>query len=160
MNKLKGFTVIELIVVIAIISVLATIVTSNVYIYVNKSKNTAIVRDMSNLLMYGLTYYSGNGNYDFFCGSPETINFINGINNLAGPDATLCNCNIANCASTSTAWCMVVPEVNVTSSMGVHKMYYCVDSSGKKVECWSQVRPTCSNGICPIRDNWDICQNQ
>ena len=42
MNKTKGFTIIELIVVVAIIAVLAAIVSVNVITYLNKGKDAAI----------------------------------------------------------------------------------------------------------------------
>ena len=43
MNKQKGFTIIELIVVIAIIAILAAIVMVNVTQYINKGKDAAPV---------------------------------------------------------------------------------------------------------------------
>ena len=49
MNKQKGFTIIELIVVIAIIAILASIVLVNVTQYINKAKDAAIKSDMSNI---------------------------------------------------------------------------------------------------------------
>ena len=47
MNKSKGFTIIELIVVIAIIAVLATIVLVNVTQYINRGKDAAIKGNLS-----------------------------------------------------------------------------------------------------------------
>ncbi|MCX6721887.1 MAG: prepilin-type N-terminal cleavage/methylation domain-containing protein, partial [Candidatus Staskawiczbacteria bacterium] len=50
MNKQKGFTIIELIVVIAIIAVLAGIVLVNVTSYINKSRNAAVKGNLSTML--------------------------------------------------------------------------------------------------------------
>ena len=46
MNKLKGFTIIELVVVIAIIAILATIVLIAISGYINKSRDASIKEDM------------------------------------------------------------------------------------------------------------------
>ncbi|MCX6719761.1 MAG: prepilin-type N-terminal cleavage/methylation domain-containing protein [Candidatus Staskawiczbacteria bacterium] len=59
-NK-KGFTIIELIVVIAIIAVLASIVMVNVTQYIAKSKETAVIADMVNLQTSITRYVVENG---------------------------------------------------------------------------------------------------
>jgi prepilin-type N-terminal cleavage/methylation domain-containing protein len=59
MNKQKGFTIIELIVVIAIIAVLAAIVLVNVTSYINKSRVAAIQGNMATLLTNGAAYVDG-----------------------------------------------------------------------------------------------------
>lgn len=68
-----GFTIIELIVVIAIISVLATIVFFNTSNFVNKSKDSSIKGNMSSLLTNSLAYYGDHsGNYKDFCADSAT----------------------------------------------------------------------------------------
>ncbi|MCX6719824.1 MAG: prepilin-type N-terminal cleavage/methylation domain-containing protein [Candidatus Staskawiczbacteria bacterium] len=73
MQKQKGFTIIELIVVIAIIAVLAAIVMVNVTIYIGKSKDAAIKGDLNSLLNASVIYSQdpagGNGNFNGFCDS-------------------------------------------------------------------------------------------
>lgn len=51
MNKSKGFTIIELIVVIAIIAVLASIVLVNVTQYIDKAKDAAIKSDIASIAL-------------------------------------------------------------------------------------------------------------
>ena len=47
MNKQKGFTVIELIVVIAIIGVLATVVIGSVVVYIGKAEDSQVKANVS-----------------------------------------------------------------------------------------------------------------
>ncbi|MCX6723596.1 MAG: prepilin-type N-terminal cleavage/methylation domain-containing protein [Candidatus Staskawiczbacteria bacterium] len=61
MNKSKGFTIIELIVVIAIIAVLAAIVLVNVTGYISKGKDAAIKANLTSLVTNGATYYDQCG---------------------------------------------------------------------------------------------------
>jgi prepilin-type N-terminal cleavage/methylation domain-containing protein len=67
MIKRKGFTIIELIVVIAIIAVLAGIVLVNVQGYVSKSREASIKADMHQLETAATTYFSENGSYNNIC---------------------------------------------------------------------------------------------
>jgi prepilin-type N-terminal cleavage/methylation domain-containing protein len=73
MNKSKGFTIIELIVVIAIIAVLATIVLVNVTSYINKGKDAAIKGNVATIITNAAVYFDdingGNGDYLLFTGS-------------------------------------------------------------------------------------------
>jgi prepilin-type N-terminal cleavage/methylation domain-containing protein len=57
MNKSKGFTIIELIVVIAIIAVLAAIVLVNVTQYIAKGRDSAIKGDMSTIMANSAVYF-------------------------------------------------------------------------------------------------------
>ena len=60
MNKSKGFTIIELIVVIAIIAVLAAIVLVNVTQYIAKGKDAAIKGNMSSMVTIGASWYDSH----------------------------------------------------------------------------------------------------
>ena len=61
MNKQKGFTIIELIVVIAIIAVLASIVLVNVTTYISKAKDAKIKSDLASIaLVMGSCYGLNN----------------------------------------------------------------------------------------------------
>src|SRR5437667_14039 len=64
--KQKGFTIIELLVVVAIIAVLAAIVLVNVTQYINKGKDAAIKGNMATILTNMAVYYDANGNYTSF----------------------------------------------------------------------------------------------
>jgi len=66
-KKLKGFTIIELIVVVAIVAVLASIVMVNVSGYIKNAKTVSVQLEMKSFLTYATEYYSdptqGNGSY-------------------------------------------------------------------------------------------------
>ncbi|MCX6720930.1 MAG: prepilin-type N-terminal cleavage/methylation domain-containing protein [Candidatus Staskawiczbacteria bacterium] len=62
-KKSKGFTIIELIVVIAIIAILASIVLVNVTTYINKAKAAAVKSDISSIALGMGTCYAENLSY-------------------------------------------------------------------------------------------------
>ena len=63
MQKSKGFTIIELLVVVAIIAVLTGIVLVNVTSYINKGKDAAIKGNLSTVLTNSAVYYDASGSY-------------------------------------------------------------------------------------------------
>lgn len=114
MNKQKGFTIIELIVVIAIIAVLAAIVLVNVTSYIAKGKDSAIKSNLGTIKTNAAAYYDQQT-------TPTYVNFVNSI--MYTNPATAINqagapvygeyenqtsfCAYANLASTSTSqWCV------------------------------------------------------
>ena len=90
-NFSKGFTIIELIVVIAIIAVLAGIVLVNVTQYINKGKDTAVKGDMRSL-QTAATVIADNaqngGDANIFCGNTKFSEIITNINNIYPGSAT------------------------------------------------------------------------
>jgi prepilin-type N-terminal cleavage/methylation domain-containing protein len=77
MNHHKGFTIIELIVVVAIVAILAAVVITSVSQYIKKSKDTAFKADMRSAVSYGTVYFGNNGNFNNFCSDSGTQNFFN-----------------------------------------------------------------------------------
>ncbi len=71
MHNQKGFTIIELIVVIAIISVLAAIVTATVIGYIKKSKDAVSFAELRQVTTLATDWYNTNGSYDGFRDSPK-----------------------------------------------------------------------------------------
>ena len=135
MNKQKGFTIIELIVVIAIIAVLAGIVLVNVTSYINKGKNAAIEGNMATLLTNAAAYFdqnSGSFGSTFVAttatgpGSGGTIETaVRNANGKTQPAITPYG------DSASQAWCAsaaTLAQSNPTVAAG----NWCVDSTGYK----------------------------
>lgn len=94
MQKQKGFTIIELIVVIAIIAVLAAIVLVNVTQYINKSKDAAAQGNLASMLTASAIYYETKSNYfNYISGSSSGVGgqvvFSNTVGTPAG--AVLCD---------------------------------------------------------------------
>ncbi len=71
----KGFTLIELIVVIAIIIILYGVVMFCVTLYINESKDSNISGNLAVLIPAGEVYYNGNGDsYQNFCDPSSNTN--------------------------------------------------------------------------------------
>ena len=121
MNKSKGFTIIELIVVIAIIAVLATIVLVNVTGYINKGKDASIKGNMATIMTNAAVYFDGTGagDYDGF----------EGTDLYKGPATAITTANAApvyldDGTATAGAFCVTAALKDSTT--------YCVDSTGFK----------------------------
>lgn len=125
----NGFTIIELIVVIAIIAVLAGIVLVNIISYETKAKNSAIEEQVGSLPVAaasdisetgGLTDAEGND----LCHQSDVINIINKIDDITNISPT---CN----TDSSSNWCFCSSIFQV---FGMGNFSYCVDSNGFRGE--------------------------
>jgi prepilin-type N-terminal cleavage/methylation domain-containing protein len=118
MKQDRGFTIIELIVVIAIIAILATIVLSNVTQYVGKGKDAAIKEQASQMITAAADYFANNGTYTGMCAVGTKCGQIEAnISNLGG------TFNTPNIKSDGSAYCM-----DFVLSDGTSK--WCVDNTG------------------------------
>jgi prepilin-type N-terminal cleavage/methylation domain-containing protein len=140
MGNKKGFTIIELIVVIAIIAVLAGIVLVNVTGYINKGKDSAIKGNLSSLMTDAAvvmdTYSSFNNSAaNSVCGAGGPWTAIGAAINAAGGTS-------ATCLNNTTNWC----ASSVMKNNGSNS--FCVDSSGKKGEGIT-ASYTCAANACP-----------
>ena len=135
MKSSKGFTIIELLVVVAIISVLAAIVLVNVTAYINQGKNAAIKGNLATILTNGAVFYDTNGNYTGFCSNAYVTGPNAAITSAGG--APTCTVNVA-----ATAWCACSTLKDVTGATG---QTFCVDSTGAK----KQTATACATE-CPV----------
>ena len=142
-----GFTIIELLVVVAIIAVLAAIVLVNVTGYINKGKDASIKGNLSTTLVQSAVYYDTNGNYgttaaNGLCATPIVANALAAANTASGVvGGATCTYNVTMPA-TATAFCACSPE-KTTGNV------YCVDSTGNKKESASTCAAACpSTGAC------------
>lgn len=133
MNKQQGFTIIELIVVIAIIAVLAAIVLVNVTQYINKGKNAAIEGNMATLLTNSAVYFDNNPTK---FGSDFVADTAMGCGSSYGTGGAIYTA-ISNDGGTLTCfgdyssqnWCGVTPTLAAGSATA---SYFCIDSTGYK----------------------------
>ena len=133
LSQSKGFTIIELIVVIAIIAVLAAIVLFNVTIYISKSKNAAIKGNMATLMTNSTLWNANKSTYSGF-----TTDNITGC----GPSSPIQAQITKNgggtivSAENANAWCACVVLNNTPEDpyAGGRPSFFCVDSTGKKSE--------------------------
>src|SRR3989344_5575752 len=131
MNKNKGFTIIELIVVIAIIAVLAAIVLVNVTQYIAKGRDAAIKGNLSSLATNAAVYYDDTalGNGDFVGFSADTTLGCGAGGPISA--AIVATGSALVCAETTTTgvdWCGCAQLRTDQTD------YFCVDSAGSKKE--------------------------
>jgi prepilin-type N-terminal cleavage/methylation domain-containing protein len=122
MQKQKGFTIIELIVVIAIIAVLASIVLVNVTSYINKGKDVSMQGNMANLVTNYAVFADVGGTtgaaYLAQAGATGGKNFVDAMVTAGytlapnNSGAAWCECSIMKADATKT---------------------FCVDSTGAKI---------------------------
>ena len=127
----KGFTLIELVVVIAIIAVLSGVILFSVTQYISKGKDSNIAGNLVVLIPAGEVYYNANNSYDGFCDSSVATNAIHQMPpNASGACASEENaagvcCNVA---TGGKEWAACATEFADSGSA------YCVDSRGIKKE--------------------------
>jgi prepilin-type N-terminal cleavage/methylation domain-containing protein len=127
-----GFTIIELLVVVAIIAVLTGIVLVNVTQYTGKGKNSSIKGNLNSIFTGGVQYFENNGNYANFCDSSYVTapkSAIGNIIDVIDPAYWKCEVNTDN-----TSWCICAMEVPTDPSGGIA---LCIDSTGAKKEGFS-----------------------
>ena len=132
MGKNRGFTLIELVVVIAVIVILSAIILFTVNQYINKGKDSNIKGNLVVLVASGEVYYNGPGGNSYrasvdsdFCDSSVVINAFSRIPSNASPE---CEVN-----SSGDRWVACAQLFTDTSKA------YCVDSRGVKEEIDSSV---------------------
>lgn len=142
MNKSKGFTIIELLVVVAIIAVLAAIVLVNVTGYINQGKNAAIKGNLTTVLTNAAVHYDTNGNYTTFLTST-------GYTNPEAAAAAASGVAIAAITeglntTTNNTWCSCAPLK--TTTLEPAGSTFCVDASGYKLVTLTACGTRCTNG--------------
>jgi prepilin-type N-terminal cleavage/methylation domain-containing protein len=147
MHSQKGFTIIELIVVIAIIAVLAAIVLVNVSSYVKRSRQVAALANARQMTTLALDYFvnAGNSSYAGLCGDSQSMSKQQSIyNSLHGFDLsvetdcydsslyTVCKTANGGCTSASSGgfFCRDKSWLYVIHSTIPYFGLICVDSSG------------------------------
>jgi prepilin-type N-terminal cleavage/methylation domain-containing protein len=143
MKKYKGFTIIELIVAIAIVSVLSGMILFSVTQYINKGKDSNISGGLSSLIPAGEVWYNGNSSnpnsYTDFCTASVVLNVFNNMPTGANP--------VCYVDSGGQKWAACAKKLTSTT------VAYCVDSRGMKNEI---LLTTCSGFVsntvsqCPL----------
>lgn len=124
MQTSKGFTIIELLVVVTIIAVLTGIVLINVTQYINRGKDSSIKGNLSTELTNAAVYVdAGTGGagtpYSGFCSTAYVTLPAAAITSAGG--TPICSTNTAN-----TTWCSC-STLKVTTNDT-----FCVDGTGAK----------------------------
>ena len=156
-----GFTLIELIVVIVIISILSGIIIFAIGQYINKGKDSNIAGNLAILIPAGEVFYNventnhGDG-YTGFCNPDENSALKNAI--LQMPDqkagAPCFSDTMQQATNPKGVCCTVAPNGNSWAAcarkFATPANYYCVDSRGIKKEIDTALYP-CDDTItqCP-----------
>jgi type IV pilus assembly protein PilE len=121
MNKQtsKGFTIIELLVVVAIIAVLTAIVLVNVTQYIGRGRDAAAQGNLATMLTNGAVYYDTNSNFSAFNSAALTTGTIAAGTACAGSSGFTGPCN----------------AITGTAANGYAFTYACSDSTGTAAVC-------------------------
>jgi len=129
----RGFTLIEIIIVIAVTAVLSTIILFGITQYINKGKDSGVIGNMATLIPAGEVYYYSGNTYNNFCDSDSNSALKNILSQMPKNLSGLCEDNEAGlCCNVSTngkAWAACAKKFSSSP-----KPYYCVDSRGVQEE--------------------------
>ena len=144
-NKNQGFTLIELIVVIAIISILSGVILFSVSQYINKGKDSNIAGNLAVLVPAGEVYYNSNGySYVGFCDSNVVINAKNQMPDNPNGSCYNSSTNLKGvcCYAQGQAWVACAREFTDSTKA------FCVDSRGVKKEIFNT---SCTGIMNPVQ---------
>ena len=133
MNTSRGFTIIELLIVVAIIAVLTGIVLVSVVAYINKGKDAAIQGNLNTIVTNGAEYFDRTSSFSGFCADQYFIGPQDAIT-IAGGIA-ICNTNTDDPIDTAFCACSTMKVIPGDT--------FCVDSSGYKKETGTDCATRC-----------------
>ena len=130
-SKKRGFTLMELLVVVAIIGILAAIVLVSLNSARNKGKNAAIKAQMAQLRSAGEMHSEENGDFALWCDDAEEARISQGASDAGGTSY--------DCDDSADAWAAEITLV------GTGAGNWCVDSTGASKAADKAVDAT----VCP-----------
>jgi len=143
-KKTKGFTLVELLIVIAIIGILSSVVLSNLSGARTKAYDAKVQAQLSNIRQSAEIYYISNVNYGAstgYCNVGMFADTASGMSNLTisvnypvGENTILCN-------SKGTSWA-------VSDNLASSTTYWCVDNTGASKLETTALSTTSSPAVC------------
>lgn len=134
-----GFTIIELLLIVAILAALASIVLDNVTAYTTKAKDIAIKESIAGILINGSIYFEKYDSYNApgpgdFCDDVITLNIYNSINSAN-----------KNCKANVNQW-RVCARLNLPATGTLQA--WCADQTGVRKQI-NDSQCDNSNSPCP-----------
>jgi type II secretory pathway pseudopilin PulG len=128
-----GFTVIELLAVVAIFIVITAIILFNVSVFKSRARDSAIKSTMDGMAVASSVYFEGHGNFAAFCNDNATQALYNSIASAN-----------KRCKANDVRW-VVCAQLNIPSD---GSRAWCADETGNKREINNS---QCSNSLnsCP-----------
>lgn len=141
MRKERAFTLIELIVVIAIIAVLSGVILFSITQYINKGKDSNVSGNLVALIPAGEVFYNIGNSYSGFCASGVVTTAFSTSQIPSGANP---RCAVA---PSGQSWLACAQEFTTSSNI------YCVDSRGMKEDvssgnCTTLTTNCSTNGTC------------
>jgi prepilin-type N-terminal cleavage/methylation domain-containing protein len=141
-NPQKGFTIIELIVVIVIIAVLAAVIMASVNQYIKSSKVSALKAEMQTVYKLAVNYYSANGDYQSVCSGTQIGTVNTYINKLDPSQTNECRDNDLHGGGPTCSRYQWYFETGIGSSAPLGR--FCVDYTGHIVDApYGALKPEC-----------------
>jgi len=137
--KKTGFTIIELVVVVAILAVLSTVVAGNLVTYIAKANEATIKGNMSTIASSATAFFDREGEWNnvfVAANNPTAANAMHSINSIIAP-----NTIVTALKSDNSSWCACTVLVQRGGSQGTSLNTFCVDSFGYRKES----SPTCTS---------------
>jgi prepilin-type N-terminal cleavage/methylation domain-containing protein len=147
----KGFTIIELITVIAIIGVLASVILVYVTSYVGKSRDSRIKAEISEIAKDAMIYYSNNVSYEGYAIPNSFRPVVLGSDYEFSTDGVNSYVVYAKLSTSNDYWCIdhtgAVLQIDNPPDEGV---YVCISGSGGE-------EIICGNGSCEGGEDCENC---
>ena len=144
MQNRKGFTLVEMLVVVAVIGILAATLLTALGPARNKARDARIIGDLNQARTVAESLY--NGTYENVCGTTGTWNTANSALNNLKNDMTANNgtgaptCDVNPVGGNSTAY-RVYAKLNDNT-------FWCVDSAGNAGTTGATSPSGVANGLC------------
>jgi len=143
----KGFSIVELIIVIAIIAVLAGIVLVNVTGYINKSKDARVKAEISEITKGASSYYADHSSYSGYSVPGAFVSVCSGSSYIISSNSSSTALVVyAKLCASDKYWCGDstgnIAQLDNPPDSGI---YACISGSGSSPSgCGSN--PSCSSG--------------
>jgi prepilin-type N-terminal cleavage/methylation domain-containing protein len=150
-RHIKGFTLIEMLVVVAVIGLLSSVILTALGPAKDKAKDSRIMQEVNQVRALAETYY--NGNYDALQDLPsitdiqaQNLKDLSDDITLQGGTLTIIKSEPAPAKAYAT-----FSSLNATlgTADNPQTQYYCVDSAGHSVTTLDVSGITSSNAVCP-----------